>query len=87
MQKRWEMMKWVIPYIDENMDRWEKERLERDRNSREKMMDWKRKSRHEKIREFRETNTMNNYKPKIELSKPTLTTTDQAEHGQNSKFD
>ena len=48
MQKRWEMTKWVTSYIDENMDTWEKERLERDINIREKILDWNRKSRHEK---------------------------------------
>ena len=27
--RRWEMMKWVTKYIDENSDKWEKEKTDR----------------------------------------------------------
>ena len=63
LQSKWEMMRWVTKYLAENMDRWELERKERDRDMKKKIDDWNRQTRHEKIREIREKTAITNYKP------------------------
>ena len=43
------MTKWITSYIDENTEKWEKEKKEREDNSEKLIANWARSTRFEKI--------------------------------------
>ena len=50
MEEKWEMLRWTIRFIDDNKDRWERERLQREKSMEiETSNTWREKSREEKI--------------------------------------
>ena len=49
LEGKWEMLRWVIEFIDDNKDRWERERREREREERETLQMWESKSREDQI--------------------------------------
>ena len=49
LESKWEMLRWVINFIDNNKDRWEKERKEREKVEMETIRMWEKKTREEKI--------------------------------------
>ena len=50
IQERWALMRWITTFIDENSERWDKERAERLEKERQELNDWEKKNRFEKIR-------------------------------------
>ena len=40
MEERWAIAKWLTKYIDENTDRWKKEKKEREENEKKWIEDW-----------------------------------------------
>ena len=49
LESKWEMLRWVINFIDNNKDGWEKERKEREKVEMETIRMWEKKTREEKI--------------------------------------
>ena len=50
MEEKWEMLRWITRFIDENKDRWERERIQREKSMKvETSSTWREKSRDEKI--------------------------------------
>ena len=54
LQERWAMARWVTQYIDENSERWEKEKTERKLTDEKRAAQWHRSNRFEKIRMIKE---------------------------------
>jgi hypothetical protein len=54
LEERWTMMKWVTTYIDENADKWARDKKERQENEQKWQEEWARMTRFEKIRNIRE---------------------------------
>jgi hypothetical protein len=54
IEERWKMMKWLTKYIDENTDKWAKQKKEKEENEKKWLEDWARMTRLEKIRTIRE---------------------------------
>ena len=50
LEERWAMIRWITRYIDENSERWSKEKLERQKNEVKLAEDWNRMTRFDKIR-------------------------------------
>ena len=69
LEERWAMTKWITAYIEENTSKWEKEKKEREENSKHWLEAWARNTRFEKIRIIREKEE----KEKIEKVKLTVT--------------
>ena len=44
------MYRWTVEYIAENTERWDKERIEREKERKEAIQEWDKKSRIQKIR-------------------------------------
>ena len=51
------MMKWLTQYIDENTDKWTRQKKEREENEKKWLQDWARMTRMEKIQTIREKET------------------------------
>ena len=67
------MARWVTNYIDENQDRWEKEKKARETDARRKAEDWHKMQRFEKIRMLKETYEEKEAAKKIKaVMKPTV---------------
>ena len=49
LESKWEMLRWVIHFIDNNKYRWEKDRKEREKEEIETIRMWEKKTRAEKI--------------------------------------
>ena len=47
--KRWEMLRWLTEFLKENQDKWELERLDREKEHRKKLETWEKAKRFEKI--------------------------------------
>ena len=54
LEERWEMTKWITKYIDENEDRWAREKKEGEESVKKWQEDWARMTRREKIRIIKE---------------------------------
>ena len=54
MEEKWQMMKWMTQYIEQNTERWRKEEKIRRIAREEKISAWNRSSRMEKIRKIKE---------------------------------
>ena len=54
LQEKWAMYRWINEYIAENKQEWERTRKIREKERNEKILDWEKKSRHEKIKTLRE---------------------------------
>ena len=54
MGERWAMARWISSYIDENKDKWEREKLQRQKTDLERAEEWKKMKRFEKIALMRE---------------------------------
>ena len=54
VKERWAMMRWVTEFIEENSERWEKERNIRLEKERKELLDWEKSSRFEKIKKLKE---------------------------------
>ena len=54
MEKHWEMLRWIVAFMEENEPRWNEMKSERDndRRRREKEDEWSAKTREDKIREM-----------------------------------
>ena len=61
------MAKWVTSYLRENEQRWNREKLEREKEHRRWLEDWAKKTRLEKIREIKERDSENRYHKSIKL--------------------
>ena len=48
------MMKWVTEFIKTNQDKWEKERLEKQKEIEKELEDWNRSKRFEKIEKLKQ---------------------------------
>ena len=70
LYKRWEMMRWVTNYIDENTEKWEIEKEKRDRNNKQRLQDWAKLSRFDKINQIKEKQAIKSTKLTVTL-KPT----------------
>jgi hypothetical protein len=90
LQKRWDMMKWVSKYLDENTDRWKIEKEQRETETQLRLQDWAKLSRFEKIKHLKHELEIKTSKLTIKLKPPlfnpppqhkppTNTVTDQAE--------
>ena len=45
MEEKWEMLRWITRFIDENKDRWERERIQREKSMKaETASTWREKS-------------------------------------------
>ena len=53
-EKRWEMTRWLHSYIEENSSNWEKEKIRRIEERKERIEAWERNSRFEKIKVLKE---------------------------------
>ena len=53
LEERWEMMKWLTKYIDENTDKWNKQKKEIEENEKKWLQDWARMTIMEKIQTIR----------------------------------
>lgn len=51
--KRWGILKWVVNFLDENSERWDKEKLEKMKAAKDILEDWNKKTRQLKIRELK----------------------------------
>ena len=50
LEEKWEMLRWISKFIEEHKDRWEKERIDREKAGRgETTTSWREKNREEKI--------------------------------------
>ena len=78
LQERWAMARWITQYIDENEERWKKEKEERSKTESERAEEWKKLERFEKIRLIKEKAEETRIMPKIKLREAILTM-DQAE--------
>ena len=54
VKERWAMMRWVTEFIEENSERWEKERNMGLEKERKELLDWEKSSRFEKIKKLKE---------------------------------
>ena len=54
LEERWEMMKWLTRYIDENTDKWAIQKKEKEENEKKWLQDWARMTRLEKIQTIRD---------------------------------
>ena len=56
LEKHWEMLRWVVSFMEENAAKWSemKQERERDRRKRDKEEEWSLKSRAEKLIELQE---------------------------------
>ena len=54
LEERWAMTRWITNYIDENTERWKKEKLERKENEKRTAQEWAKMERLEKIRVIQE---------------------------------
>ena len=54
-QKHWDMMKWVVQFIDDNKERWDemRRRKKEDRKQQELLEDWNKKTKEEKIEQLK----------------------------------
>ena len=57
LEDRWEMTRWITKCIDENTDKWTREKKEREKNEKKWQDDWARMTRMEKIRMIKEKRT------------------------------
>ena len=74
LHQRWEMMKWVTEFIKTNQDKWEKERLEKQKEIEKELEDWNRSKRFEKIEKLKQKWKKNEHtERKNDLTKPTET--------------
>ena len=55
-EKHWDMMKWVVGFIDANKDEWNRRRMEeiREREESRKMLEWRMLTRAEKVGKLRQ---------------------------------
>ena len=54
LKERWEMARWIASYIDENSDRWKREKESRDLDEKRKAEEWKKMERLDKVRIIKE---------------------------------
>ena len=53
LTERWALYRWVTEYIDENTERWEKEKIIRKESEEKRIAEWDKRNRFEKIRELK----------------------------------
>ena len=63
-------MRWVTNYIDENTEKWEIEKEKRDKNNKQRLQDWAKLSRFDKINQIKEKQAIKSTKLTVTL-KPT----------------
>ena len=78
MEERWAMARWISTYIDENTERWKKEKDERKKDEKTKAEEWKKMNRLEKIRMIKEKQQENKMVI-VDIRPAKLKTVDQAE--------
>ena len=54
LENRWEMLRWITEYIDQNKDRWDEEARERRKDQGETAAEWENRSKVEKIEILKE---------------------------------
>ena len=54
MEERWELMRWITGFIEDNQEQWEIEKLERDQEWRSRIEYWDKSERFKKIAMIRE---------------------------------
>ena len=85
LEERWAMIRWLTAYLDQNQERWNQERIERDKNEKQRAADWHKMRRFEKIRVIKEKQEENR---KVTLTmKPSKLTpsTNHDDQGQGSE--
>ena len=58
LEERWEMTKWLTQYIDQNTEKWTRQKKEREENEKKWLQDWARMTRMEKIQPIRDKQTI-----------------------------
>ena len=54
LEEKWEMMRWITEYIDQNQERWEVQGKERRKEFKQKLDDWDKRDRLEKVKRLKE---------------------------------
>ena len=65
LEMRWEMAKWITSYINENEEKWGKEKQDREKRNKNWIEKWAKKTRLEKIKEIKERELEKVYKKNI----------------------
>ena len=52
--KRWEMLRWLTSFLQENQEAWEESRIEREKENEKSLNDWEKTKRFEKIKILKE---------------------------------
>ena len=71
LEKRWEMMRRVTRYIDENSEKWDEEKRKRETTKQQRLQEWARMYMFEKIKDIRERQKTGGNNLTIKL-KPTV---------------
>ena len=66
------MMRWVTKYIDENSEKWEREKEKRELNNQQRLQEWARLSRFEKITQIKEEQAIKGNKLTVKLKTPVI---------------
>ena len=53
LTEKWVLYRWITEYIDENNERWDRERTDRKETEEKRIAEWEKKNRFEKIRELK----------------------------------
>ena len=53
LTEKWALYRWITEYIDENNERWDRERTDRKETEEKRIAEWEKKNRFEKIRELK----------------------------------
>jgi hypothetical protein len=81
LEESWNMLRWVTRYIEENQESWEKEMEDRQELGKEKMKEWEKLSRLEKIKKIRKEKVWGKHPPeKAETTIPEEITTPDCEN-------
>ena len=83
LYKRWEMMRWVTKYIDENTEKWEIEKEKRDQNNQQRLKDWAKLSRLDKIKQIKEKQAIKSTKLIVTLKPTAITLPSHPHHPHN----
>ena len=77
------MMRWVTKYIDENNEKWEIEKEKRDQNNQQRLKDWAKLSRLDKIKQIKEKQAIKSTKLIVTLKPTAITLPSHPHHPHN----
>ena len=67
MQQRWEMLRWVSQYIEQNQESWERGEREREIERKKKVSEWEKMKRFEKIEYLRKRDREEKKEEKVQI--------------------